>query len=114
MDALYQLREGSVHDVLAQMTDPPNYNSVRVILGILEEKGFVTHRRDGKRFIYQPRESAPQAARSATAHLLKTFYRNSPTDAVATLLDISDKNLSDEELDELSALIEEARRRRSK
>lgn len=112
MDAIYRLGSGSVQDVLAEMSDPPGYNSVRVILGILEEKGYLTHKQSGKRYIYYPRQSASTAGRRATAQLLKTFFSNSTPSAVATLLDVSEKNLSDEDLDELADLISSARARR--
>ena len=112
MDALYQLGEGGVREVLEQMEDPPNYNSIRVILGILEKKGFVSHFRDGKRFIYRPVEAGPQAARAATRYLLKTFYGDSTPRAVATLIDVAQDEISDDELDALSELIESARRQR--
>jgi predicted transcriptional regulator len=94
------------------MDDPPGYNSVRVTLGILEEKGFLTHEKQGKRFVYRPIESAGQATRDATAHLLKTFYRNSAPKAVATLLDMSEDKLSEDDLDELAGLIAAARKKR--
>lgn len=114
MDAIYRLGSGGVQEVLAEMTDPPGYNSVRVILGILEEKGYLTHKKDGKRYIYSPRQSASTAGRKATVQLLKTFFSNSTPNAVATLLDVSEKNMSDDELDELADLISEAKARRKK
>lgn len=115
MDAIYRLGSGGVQEVLAEMDDPPGYNSVRVILGILEEKGYLSHRKLGKRYIYSPRQSAISAGRKATAQLLRTFFSNSTPSAVATLLDVSEKNLSDSDLEELENLISEARdRRRSK
>ena len=112
MDAIYRLGSGGVQEVLAEMTDPPGYNSVRVILGILEEKGYLAHRKHGKRYIYHPRQSATSAGRRATAQLLKTFFSNSTPSAVATLLDVSEKDLSDSDLDELESLISEAKDRR--
>lgn len=114
MDAIYRIGSGSVQDVLAEMAEPPGYNSVRVILGILEEKGYLTHKKRGKRYIYSPRQSASAARRKATAQLLKTFFPDSTPSAVATLLDVSEKKLSDDDLTELENLISEARARRDK
>ncbi|MDX1555538.1 MAG: BlaI/MecI/CopY family transcriptional regulator [Xanthomonadales bacterium] len=114
MDAIYRLGSGGVQEVLAEMTDPPGYNSVRVILGILEEKGYLTHKKRGKRYIYYPRQSASSAGRKATRQLLRTFFPDSTPSAVATLLDVSEKNLSDDDLAELENLISEAKARRNK
>lgn len=114
MDAIYRLGRGSVQEVLAEMTDPPGYNSIRVILGILEEKGYVGHEKRGKRYIYYPKQSASKAGRNATAQLLKTFFPHSTPNAVATLLDVSEKDLSEDDLDELADLIADAKQRRRK
>jgi uncharacterized protein with von Willebrand factor type A (vWA) domain len=42
--------------------------------------------------------------------MLDTFFDGSPEQAVATLLDVSARNLSEEEFDRLAALVEKARR----
>lgn len=112
MDAIYRLGSGGVQEVLAEMTNPPGYNSVRVILGILEEKGYLTHKKLGKRYIYSPKQSASSAGRKATKQLLKTFFPDSTPSAVATLLDVSEKNLSDDDLTELENLISETKAKR--
>lgn len=112
MDVLYRLEQGTVHDVLAEMDDPPSYNSVRVIMGILEDKGYVVHEREGKRYVYRPRKPHGKAGRDAAEHLLKTFFGDSTPKAVATLLDVNRSEISDEELDELDQLIKSARRQR--
>ena len=52
-----------------------------------------------------------RAAASALSHLVDTFFRGSKLDAVATLLELEGEELSREQLDELSALIERARER---
>ena len=108
MDALYRLGEGSVNDVLALIDDPPGYNSIRTTLGILEQKGLVLHRRDGARFIYRPRESAERTGPGILKRIVGTFFGGSRPKAVAALLDASSK-LSDDEYEELSALLEKAR-----
>ena len=48
MDIIYRLSEASVADVLEALPDPPGYNSVRVILSILEKKGYLIHKRKGR------------------------------------------------------------------
>ena len=113
MDAIYCLGSAGVQEVLAEMSDPPGYNSVRVILGILEEKGYVQHDKEGKRYIYRPLQSATDAARDATAQLLRTFFGNSTPSALATLLDLSEDGLSDNDLDELADMISATKSRRS-
>ena len=112
MDIIFRLGQASVHEVLSEMDDSPGYNSVRVILGILEEKGYLKHSKDGKRFVYSPRQSSKKAGRDAASHLLKTFYKGSAPQAVATLLDLSMDKLSDDELEEMEQMIHAAKQRR--
>ncbi len=112
MDALYKIKQGSVHDVLENISNPPSYNSIRVILGVLESKGFVSHFKESRQYIYQPTKPQPKAAHAATKHLLETFFSNSTPQAVATLIDVSTNQLADSELDELSAIIEAAKQKK--
>lgn len=110
MDVLYRLGEASVAEVVARIPDTPAYNSVRVTLGILEKKGVVQHRQDGPRYVYRPVLSPDKATRSAVGHLLRTFFDGSPSKAILTLLDMSSDRLSQDELDELAAWIEHAKK----
>lgn len=109
VDILYRLGEASAADVLAAMEDPPSYSAVRALLRLLEEKGHVRHRLEGKRYLYAPRVSAATARRSALRHLMQTFFDGSVEQAVASLLDAEAAKLSDAELDRLAELIERAR-----
>lgn len=111
MDALFRLGEASVSDVVRKMPDDPSYNTVRVTLGILENKGYVRHRQEGPRYLYSPAQSLEHIKRSATRHLLQTFYEGSPSRAILSLLGMSAKSLTDEDLDEIAGWIEEAKKR---
>jgi BlaI family transcriptional regulator, penicillinase repressor len=110
MDVLYRLGEAGTAEVVQHLSDRPAYNSVRVTLGILERKGFVRHRRDGVRYVYAPTVPAEKARESALRHLVRTFFRGSPSKAVLTLLDSPSTRLSPEELNELAAWVEAAKR----
>lgn len=109
MDVIYRLKQATVSDVLDQMEDPPGYNSVRVTLGILEKKGKLRHKKDGQKFIYLPTVSREKARRSAMERLLRTFFEGSAPHAVSTLLDIQGDVISDDDLNEISAMIQQAR-----
>jgi BlaI family penicillinase repressor len=108
MDALYRLNEGAVADVTRAMPGEPSHDSVRVTLGILEKKGWVTHRRDGARNVYAPAVPAERASRQAAKHLTRTFYGGKPSRAILALLDMSSDQLTPEELEEIAARIERA------
>ena len=54
LDILFELNEASATQIRGAMNDAPSDATVRTILRILEEKGAVTHRRDGKNTFTDP------------------------------------------------------------
>lgn len=110
MDILYARGEASVAEIQAALPDAPSYNSVRKLLSILEEKGHLTHREEGRQYIYLPAHSPQTAAKSALRGLLGTFFGGSPKALVATLLDDEETEVSSTDLDALEALIAAARK----
>jgi predicted transcriptional regulator len=110
MDIIYREGRATAAEVLAGLPDPPSYSAVRAMLRVLEEKGHLRHEQSGPSYVYTPTLPRDQARRSALRHLLKTFFGGSATQAVAALLDVSKKELSDEDLARLSDLIEAAKK----
>ena len=109
LDVLHRLGHATASEVQAALDDPPSYSAVRTHLRILEQKGHATHESDGTRYVYRPAVETAQAGRGALRHLVTTFFSGSPGRAMAALLDDAER-LSDDDLDRLSALIENARR----
>lgn len=109
MDALFRLGRASVAEVRENLPDPPSYSAVRAQLRILEEKGHVTHTQEGPRYVYEPDMPVERAKRSAVTHLAETFFDGSPAKLMASLLDERAAELSEEELNRLSAMIDRAR-----
>jgi predicted transcriptional regulator len=110
MDVLYKLGKASAAQILEEMAEPPTYTAIRSHLTILEKKGHVRHSSDGTRYIYEPLVAREQMSKRAMDSLLKTFFDNSVERAVAALLTRKDADVSRDELDRLSKLIEKARR----
>ena len=111
MDAIYQLGEASVADVLAKLPDPPSYSAVRTMIRLLEKKGLLRHRQVGTKYVYRPAQSREAARRSALKHLLQTFFAGSAADAVAAILHPSVTKLTDDDIERLEQLIHEARQK---
>ena len=110
MDIIYQRRQATAADVMEHLPDPPSYSAVRALLRVLEEKGHVRHKHDGPRYVFYPTVSRDRARQSALKQVVGTFFEDSTEQAVATLLDMSAKEMSDVELDRLAELIEQARK----
>jgi BlaI family penicillinase repressor len=109
MDILYQRGKATAAEIHEALPDAPTYSAVRAKLRVLEEKGHIRHQAQDLRYVFLatlPREKAKQ---SALRHLLDTFFEGSAEQAVAALLDSSSTQLSNEELDRLSKLIEDAK-----
>jgi predicted transcriptional regulator len=110
MDIIYALKRASAADVRDGMADPPSYSAVRATLRILEEKGHLKHEQDGPRYVYLPMVPREAARQSAVRHLLDTFFDGSAHRAVAALIDMDDSQMSAEDLERLSTMIERAKR----
>lgn len=108
MDIVFELGEASAAQIVDRLPEPSSNSSIRILLGILEEKGHLTHRTEGGKFIYRSTIESETAKRSALSHLIKIFFGGSPRQVVATLLD--DPDLSEQERDELRQLIEQTRK----
>ena len=109
MDVLYRLGRATAAEIHQQIPDPPSYSAVRAMLRVLEDKKHIRHEEKDLRYVFIPVVPRDRARRSAVAHLLETFFDGSAEQAVATLLDLSARDLSDEEFDRLAALVEKAR-----
>lgn len=110
MEVVYARGQATVSEVLEALPDPPSYSAVRAMLNVLEEKGHLRHKEEGRRFIYLPTVPRGRARRSALRRLVETFFGGSAGEAAASLLEMEKERLTADDLDRLSALIEEARR----
>jgi predicted transcriptional regulator len=108
MRVLWEHGEASVGAVVeALKTAPkPAYNTVLTLLRIMEKKGYVTHRKDGRAFIFLPAIGRADASRSALRTLVNRFFDGSPRLLMLNLLE--DAELSPEALRQLKERIEEA------
>jgi predicted transcriptional regulator len=108
MAVLWRLRRASVGDVAAAMneTRAVTYSTVQTILRILETKGYVTHDKVARAFVYEPVVEAGQARRRALRHLVKRLFDGSPSLLILNVLE--DEELDPAEREQLRKLIERA------
>jgi predicted transcriptional regulator len=109
MDIIYELNQATAAQVMERLPNPPSYSAVRALLRVLEQKGHLSHRQDGPRYVFAPTLPRHKARQSALRHVLKTFFDGSTEEVVAALLDISEKSLSQEDYLRLMELIEKAK-----
>jgi len=114
MDAVYRLGEATARELEKALPDSLANATIRTTLRILEEKGHLRHREEGRTFVYRPARAKRHEASSALRRLLGVFYDNSVTEAFSGMLELSDSNISDEELDSLQAMIDAARSKKNR
>lgn len=110
MEVIYRLGEASVAEVLQELPDPPAYSSVRTLLGVLETKRLLKHKKKGRAYVYLPTVSREKARHSALRNVVQNFFDGSVESVVTTLMSISESRLTDDELERLARLIEEKRK----
>jgi predicted transcriptional regulator len=113
MDILYAAGGSvSAEEVRERLADPPSYSAVRAMLAKLETKGHIRHREEGLRYVYSPTTSRTAAQRSALERLVNVFFSGSASHTATALL--QQEQWSEDELDTLSAQIEEVRKQRNR
>ena len=106
MAVVWRLRRASVSEVLAAVneTRAVTYSTVQTILRILETKGYVTHEKVARAFIYEPVVDERQARRRALRHLVNRLFEGSPSLLVLNVLE--DEEIDPAEREQLRKLIE--------
>lgn len=108
MDIIWRHSRATANEIHEELPDAPSYSAVRALLAVLVNKGHLRHERDGKKYVYVPTASTEKAGKSALRRLLSTFFNNSPSELVATLLD--PKETDDEELARIQLLLKERKK----
>jgi predicted transcriptional regulator len=104
MEVLWQRRSGTVADVVAALPSPPlAYTTVLTMLRILEQKGIVRHKADGRAHVYYPCIERDDAASFAVGDVLRSFFSNSKTALAVRLM--AEEKPNSEELASIKALI---------
>jgi len=108
MRVLWDKGEANVGEVVASLDNPkPAYNTVLTLLRILERKGYLSHRKGGRAFVFLPTVDRSHARKSALTTFVNRFFEGSPGLLVLNLLE--DEQLSADALKEIQKRIEEGR-----
>jgi predicted transcriptional regulator len=102
MRVLWTHGESAVADVVKHV-EPLAYTSVLTTIRVLETKGYVTHRQEGRAFLYSAAVHEHEASRSEVSHLLSRFFGNSRERLLLSLL--GDAEIDPDELRRLKQAI---------
>ena len=114
LNALWELGEGTVEDVVNRLPTKPraNYKTVQSLLRIMENKGFVEHVLRGKAFVFMSRVTRDEVGRVSAKRLVDLNFQGSHSAMLMNLLDAN--HIKEDELDELEQLIRRYREQKAK
>lgn len=110
LKVLWDIEEGSVREVHERLSSESglHFNTIQTQLRIMDDKGLVAHRREGRAFLYRPICTREQLS----SRFLHKVYDGAVDQLVLNML--SSEKLSDKELRELESLISEARKNKNR
>ncbi len=103
---VWDLGEATVADVRARILDDREvaYTTIMTVLKNLTEKGFLQYHKEGRSYVYSPARPPDEVRHSLVGELVRKVFKGSPVSLMQTL--VERENLSDDELDDLRALID--------
>jgi len=99
MRVVWELGEASAREIQAKLPGERHYNSVLTIIRVLERKGHLTHRSEGKSYIYRARQQPAKSRGHVVGHVIKQVFGGSAASLVLHLVETGD--LSENDLREI-------------
>lgn len=114
MELVWEMGEATVHQVRDSLDrkSKPAYTTILTTMQKLEKAGWLTHRADGKTYVYVPTRSRQQAGTSSARSFIRRTFDGSAVVMFEHL--IRDGRLSDAELAELKKMIDNKRKGKKK
>jgi predicted transcriptional regulator len=105
MQVLWQRQQATAREITDAINEvePIAHSTVQTMLRVLEEKQAVSHRAEGRTFIFCPLVPESHFKQSATQNLVESVFGGSVSSLVAHLLDC--QSVSKQEIDEIRKLI---------
>lgn len=104
MNVLWEHGPSTAAEVRERLEDDLAYNTVLTMLRILEEKGYARHEEDGRAHRYFPLVERHTAGDSALGRLIPRLFQGSASLLLTQM--VQNRDLSDEDLRELRAIID--------
>ncbi len=113
MNRLWESGQGTITELTAFLQEETGWDKHIVItmLGRMEKKGAIAHRQGGRAKIFYPLVSREEVSMQETRGFLEKVYRGSLGMMVNAM--VEDKALSDEEIQELYDILDQARNKES-
>src|SRR5258706_11097517 len=86
MEILLSAGENTASEIHRRLPEPPSYSAVRALLRVMEEKGVLTHKSEGPRYVYKPTMPPGKARQSILKQVLDNLFHGSREQLVTALL----------------------------
>jgi len=103
MKIVWQLGEATVKEIQQRLPGEPHYNSVLTITRVLERKGHLVHRAEGKTHFYRAAQSKEDSRARLLRRLIDQIFGGSVATAIVNLVQTGD--LTPKDLDEIRGRI---------
>lgn len=90
MRVVWGLGEASAKQIQESLPGDRHYNTVMTIIRVLEKKGHLTHREEGRTYFYRPTQSQEKARNRVVKHLVKNVFGGSAASLVLSLVETGD------------------------
>jgi len=108
MDIVFRLGEATAQQVTEELPEGTSGDSIRKLMKILADKGYLEFERQGYSYCYRPVVDRDEAQRASMRGVIRNYFQDSASQAVATILNISRDSISKEELQDIQKMIEAA------
>ena len=92
MNIIWKKDQATVSEVVAALPKGNKlaYSTVLTTMRILEQKGYLQHRKEGRAFVYEPIVDRRGARKNAMRYMMSRFFDDSPELLVLNLLENGD------------------------
>jgi len=110
LEIVHRLNNATVTQIMNAMEHPPTRPAVRALLGVMERKGYLTHSKSGREFVYESAVPQEVAATSLFQGIINNFFGGSLKNALASHLAETGEKYSESDLKELSEIVDQVRK----
>lgn len=97
LELMWQLGECAPKDIVALYDEPqPHVNTIATMVQSLERKGYVSHRQQGRGYIYFPTVSQEDYGRTKLGGFVDRYFKHSYMELVSSL--VAEEKVSEQEL----------------
>lgn len=99
MEVIWARGSATVAEVVEALNGKDAYTTILTLMRILKDKGYLSTRKEGRAFVFEPRVDRDTAARKAVHQLLSKFFDGSPSELVLSFL--REEEITTDELDQI-------------